>query len=208
MRSSVLWSHLQVCVGSASIRSKIDAAPDNSPAPPITPLLHALASPPDTSSVNLAPISSTHFACLIFAHLLRSSPGAKTSARLIKPNPLHSQTSSDTGQFFVPADGGPPPTAQVQPDDDEPPQTLLQILSENLSLVLLARSRPDASDRENREWDRVVVAYLCLLTQWLWEDPQSVRDFLDAGGLGTVRVSPNSIVNVFSPSLGLVGGTS
>jgi len=151
--------------------------------PPITPLLHALASPPDTSNVNLAQISSTHFACLLFAHLLRSSPRAKTSARLIKPGPLEAQQGAGAGQFFVPADGTLPPAAQTEAEDDEPPQTLLQILSENLSLVLLARSRPDASDRETREWDRVAVGYLSLLSQWLWEDPKSVRDFLDAGGL-------------------------
>lgn len=63
---------------------------------------------------------------------------------------------------------------------------MLQILSENLSLALLSRSRADKSDKEAREWDRLVVVYLCLLSQWLWEDPASVRDFLDAGGLGVV----------------------
>ncbi|KAF9450102.1 hypothetical protein P691DRAFT_726661 [Macrolepiota fuliginosa MF-IS2] len=176
----------------------------SAPAPPVTPLLHALASPLDTSSVDLAQISSTHFACLLFAHLLRSSPRAKLSARLIKPGPLHPQQSASAGQFFVPADGASPLAAtQAEPDDDEPPQTLLQILSENLSLVLLARSRPDASDGENREWDRVVVGYLSLLSQWLWEDPKSVRDFLDSGGLGTLVEPVNQISesDVLIPSL-------
>jgi hypothetical protein len=158
----------------------------NNPAHQITPLLQTIASSPDTSNVDLAHISSTHFSCLLFSHLLRSSPRAKNSARVIKPT-INSQPGADQGQFFVPADGSPAPAAQVE-QDDEPPQTLLQILSENLSLVLLARSRPDASDRENREWDRIIVGYLCLLGQWLWEDPKSVRDFLDAGGLGTVRL--------------------
>ncbi|KAJ3575282.1 hypothetical protein NP233_g1210 [Leucocoprinus birnbaumii] len=167
---------------------------DNAPVPPITPLLHALASAPDTSDVNLAQISSTHFACLLFAHLLRSSPKAKSSARLIKPGPLQPQANVDAGQFFVPADGGPPKEApSTEFVDDEPPQTLLQVLSENLSLALLARSRPDISDRESREWDRISVGYLSLLSQWLWEDPKSVKDFLDAGGLGTLVEPVNQV---------------
>jgi intracellular protein transport protein USO1 len=90
----------------------------------------------------------------------------------------------------VPADGGPPPEAtklaEDEKEDDEPPQTLLQLLSENLSLSFLSRSRADTSDRESREWDRLVVGYLCLLSQWLWEDPKAVREFLNAGGLGVV----------------------
>jgi hypothetical protein len=93
------------------------------------------------------------------------------------------------GNFFVPADGAPPeepPTPEAD-DDDDPPQTLLQILSENLSLSSLSRSRADTSERESREWDRLVVAYLCLLSQWLWEDPSAVREFLNAGGLSVVR---------------------
>ena len=90
----------------------------------------------------------------------------------------------------MPADGGPPPevVSLVEPekDDDEQPQTLLQLLSENLSLSFLSRSRADTSDRESREWDRLVVGYLCLLSQWLWEDPKAVKEFLEAGGLGVV----------------------
>lgn len=90
----------------------------------------------------------------------------------------------------MPADGGPPPeTVKVvehDRDDDEPPQTLLQLLSENLSLAFLSRSHANSSDRDSREWDRLVVGYLCLLSQWLWEDPIAVRGFLEAGGLGVV----------------------
>ncbi|KAF9560997.1 hypothetical protein CPC08DRAFT_635915, partial [Agrocybe pediades] len=88
--------------------------------------------------------------------------------------------------FFVPADGGPPPEAVPEEPEDDELQTLLQILIENLSLALLSRSRANTSDREAREWDKYVVGYLCLLSQWLWEDPKSVKDFLDAGGLGVV----------------------
>jgi hypothetical protein len=74
----------------------------------------------------------------------------------------------------------------VDDDDDDPPQALLQILSENLSLSSLSRSRADTSERESREWDRLVVAYLTLLAQWLWEDPAAVREFLNTGGLSVV----------------------
>ena len=99
------------------------------------------------------------------------------------PGPIQAAPSSST--FFVPADGAPlQATPNDEPEDEV--QTLLQILSENLSLSLLSRSRANTSDREAREWDRYVVGYLCLLSQWLWEDPKAVREFLEAGGLGVV----------------------
>jgi hypothetical protein len=161
---------------------------DASVALPITPLLHAISSPPSPPLIP-ASVTSTHLATLLFSHLLRSSPRAKASARLITP-PLSEPVADTPGQFFVPADGGPPPDTAPptgpEKDEDEPPQTLLQSLSENLSLSFLSRSRADTSDRESREWDRLIVGYLCLLTQWLWEDPQAVREFLEAGGLGVV----------------------
>ena len=88
----------------------------------------------------------------------------------------------------MPADGGPPPAAVPgdEDTDDDAPQSLLQILSEHLSLAFLARARADIPDREAREWDRLCVGYLCLLVQWLWEDPPAVREFLEAGALGVV----------------------
>lgn len=158
---------------------------DPSQAPPVTPLLHALTSSPNSSSApDPATVTPTHFASLLFAHLLRSSPRAKTAARSVMPasSPMHVQ---DNRNIFIPADGTPAPAIE-ESDDDEPPQSLLQILSENLSLALLSRSRANSSDRESREWDRLVVGYLSLLSQWLWEDPKSVRDFLNTGGLGIV----------------------
>ncbi|KAG6827281.1 hypothetical protein H0H92_012490 [Tricholoma furcatifolium] len=154
----------------------------------LTPLLHALIAPPNTTSaLDPASVTSTHLATLIFSHLVRASPRAKALARSIKPSPASSLPDPNAGAFFVPADGPPPPVpAPEDADDDEPPQSVLQILSENLSLSFLSRSRASTSDRESREWDRLVVGYLCLLSQWLWEDPQSVREFLDAGGFGVV----------------------
>ena len=137
--------------------------------------------------LNAANVTSTHFATLLFSHLLRSSPRVKSSARLIIPSPVSTLPEHSEGGFFVPADGTPTaPAPPPESEDEEPPQTLLQILSENLSLAFLSRSRADTSDRESREWDRLVVGYLCLLSQWLWEDPKSVREFLDAGGFGVV----------------------
>ena len=91
--------------------------------------------------------------------------------------------------FFVPADGAPPAPLEKDNDDEDDSQTLLQYLTENLSLGLLSRSRANNSDRDAREWDRYVVGYLCLLSQWLWEDPKSVREFLNAGGLGVVSTA-------------------
>lgn len=132
-------------------------------------------------------VTSTHLATLLFSHLLRSSPRAKALARSIIPILHPSSDPGGGGNFFVPADGGPPPEAPAElSDDDEPPQSLLQTLSENLSLSFLSRSRANTSERESREWDRLIVGYLCLLSQWLWEDPASVREFLNAGGLGVV----------------------
>ncbi|TFK21983.1 hypothetical protein FA15DRAFT_623170 [Coprinopsis marcescibilis] len=164
----------------------------------ITPLLHALTLPlASSATLDPANVTSTQMATFLFAHLLRSSPRTKDLARLIMPQPAPPTQSS----FFVPADGGSAP-----PDDDldsDPPQSLLQTLSEHLSLALLARSRPDTSDQELREWDRVLVAYTSLLSQWLWEDPKSVRDFLDAGGLSVLveGIHQASEVDSFIPGL-------
>ncbi|KAJ7033456.1 p115 like vesicle tethering protein [Mycena alexandri] len=177
--------------------------------PPITPLLHSLVSAP-SSSAALEPgtINSTHLATLLFAHLLRSSARAKSLARSITPPSLQSLSDAGTGNFFVPADGAPPeapPTPEVDDDDDDddPPQALLQILSENLSLSSLARSRADTSQLEAREWDRLVVAYLCLLSQWLWEDPGAVREFLNTGGLSVLVEAINQTSEVDSIVPGL-----
>lgn len=172
-------------------------------APPVTPLLQALTSSPNaTPALNPVNVTSTHLAALLFSHLLRSSPRVKSLARLIMPSPVSALSEHSEGAFFVLTDGTPPP-APPPADDEEPPQTLLQILSENLSLAFLSRSRADTSDRESREWDRLVVCYLCLLSQWLWDDPKSVRVFLDAGGFGVLvePVNQTSEVESIVPAL-------
>lgn len=155
----------------------------------MTPLLHALITPP-TSPLDVAAVTSTHLATLLFADLLRFSARAKAFARVIIPhNPAPS--AQDSGQFFVPADG--PPTArpdaekvEPEPEEEDEPQSLIQIVSDHLALALLSRRRQDTSEAEAREWDRLIVGYLTLLIQWLWEDPVSVRGFLEAGALGMV----------------------
>lgn len=162
----------------------------------ITPLLHCLVIPP-SSPPNPADITSTHFASLIFAHLVRQCPRSKSLARSIIPPTV---TSTTGGDFFVPADGSAPPPPVPAEDDDDPPQTLLQTVCENLSLAFISRPRSQVGDlptRETREWDRTVISYMCLLTQWLWEDPKSVRDFLEAGGLGVV--SPSNQLPLLHP---------
>lgn len=179
------------------------------PAPPVNPLLHNLSSPPTSSPLDVSYVTSTHIAALLFGHLLRSSSRAKAAARAIIPsNSGTTDAPADGGQFFTPADGVPPEpvNAPVTEEDDEPPQSLLQTLTENLSLAFLSRSRSHASssDRESREWDRITVGYLCLLSVWLWDDPGSVRDFLEAGGL-TVLVEP---INQTSENDGLVPALS
>ena len=93
------------------------------------------------------------------------------------------------GNFFVPADNGgaaPPPP----PEDEDDPLPLMQVLAEHLSLAFISRPKMQVGDsptRETREWDRIVINYLCLLVQWLWDDPKSVRAYLEAGGLTPVR---------------------
>ncbi|KAE9384635.1 hypothetical protein BT96DRAFT_1026834 [Gymnopus androsaceus JB14] len=73
-------------------------------------------------------------------------------ARSIKPQPPTQIPSSAAGggSFFVPADGpAPEPTPAAHKEDDDPPQTLLQILAEHLSLVFLSRSIHQTWNQEN-----------------------------------------------------------
>lgn len=155
----------------------------------ISPLLHALCIPP-TPPLNVMNVTTTHFATLLFAHLLTSSSRCKTLARSIKPSSALLSSTPGQGHFFVPADGTLAPSSVPEPDEDEDaPQSLIPLFTENLSLSFLSKSRADVgNEKEVREWERLIVGYLCLLTQWLWEDPKAVREFLEAGGLGVVRL--------------------
>lgn len=153
----------------------------------------------------------THLAALLLSSLIRFSPPAKSLAQAVVPTLAVQPPSTPSvgGAFFVPADNANSPNAPSQggpsnedPDNDDRPQTLLQTLSEHLSLSFLSRSRAiDRGDgREEREWDHLIVGYLSLLTQWLWENPSAVREFLEAGGLSVVRSLNPSSVHGFRPS--------
>ena len=156
----------------------------------ITPLLHCLIIP-NNPPLDIAAISSTQFASLIFAHLIRRTPRAKATARQIVP-PSGDVPASGGDSLFVPADSSgsaPPPP----PEDEDDPLPLMQILTEHLSLAFISRPKMQVGDsptRETREWDRVIINYICLLVQWLWDDPKSVRAYLEAGGLTLVRFFP------------------
>jgi intracellular protein transport protein USO1 len=176
-------------------------------ASPVSPLLFGLTLPPN-SPLDRANVSSVQFAAVLFAHLLRHAPQRKLQARKIIPPPLAPLPASSTadGAFFVPADGTPPPapehtSAKEEAEDD--PQSLLAVVTEHLSLAFLQRSRAGLAPREMREADRIICAYLSLLTQWLWEDPHAVREFLEAGGLGVLvdQLNQPSEIDVVIPGL-------
>lgn len=172
----------------------------SSEVPMISPLLHSLCLSP-SSPLNIADVTSTHLATLLFAHLLVGSPRAKTAARSIKPSSSIPGETSGPGTLFVPADNNTPAPTHPEEDEEDAPQSLLHLFSENLSLCFLSRSRAE-NDREEREWNRLIVGYICLLAQWLWDDPKATREFLDAGGLGTL-VEP---INQTSESEDLIPG--
>ena len=154
----------------------------------MTPLLFGLILPP-RSPPDRINVVSFQFATILFAHLVRHAPHCKSIARSIIPPAITSaEDVAPGGNFFVPADGAPLLQSQAEPEPEEldEPQTLLQLLTEHLSLSFLSRSRDGLSDHEEREWDRVVVSYLSLLSQWLWEDPKAVREFLEGGGMSMV----------------------
>lgn len=163
---------------------------------PSMALLRCLSATPSSP---LDPISaqSTQLATLLFSSLIRSSSRCKQLARLIKPFAVLSadaSTSVSGGQFFVPADGPPSAVSDAEPavsEEDEPPQSLLAVLTEHLSLAFLSRTHAATSEteRETREWDRLIVSYLALLSQWLWDEPKAVREFLENGGMGMVSTN-------------------
>ncbi|KAG8869972.1 hypothetical protein FRC20_000520 [Serendipita sp. 405] len=91
-----------------------------------------------------------------------------------------------------PAPSAPTATLKAAEEDEEdPPSSLLQLLTEHLSLSMLARAKVIDDVIESRLWDKIIVGYLVLLSTWLWEDPKSIRIFLEAGGIG-VLVEPIS----------------
>ncbi|KAH8110425.1 hypothetical protein DFH11DRAFT_1621277 [Phellopilus nigrolimitatus] len=153
---------------------------------PSPALLQSLAAPP-TAPLNPVLAQSTHLASLLFASLIRSSIRCKQLARLIKPSAVI--TPAAGGQQHQPATTSQSAVSGAEDgDDDDPPQTLLAVIAEHLSLAFLSRAHAVTAEteRETREWDRLIVVYLALLAQWLWEDPKAVREFLENGGVGMI----------------------
>ncbi|KAL5512469.1 hypothetical protein ACEPAG_3122 [Sanghuangporus baumii] len=167
----------------------------NAPRP--TPaLLQCLAAPP-TSPLNPTSLLSTQLAALLFSSLIRSSSRCKQIARQLKPT----VTGTSAGQqFFVPADGSPSTQQEPAPTEggDDEPQTLIALLAEHLSLAFLSRTHAASTEteRDAREWDRLIVVYLALFSEWLWEDPKAVREYLENGGLGMLVEPINQTNNV------------
>lgn len=158
-------------------------------------ILHSTITTLPTAQLSPKVATRLQFACLLFAAFFHGPPNHSNTSPKAIARGLGSQTNAsnptaDSGSFFVPADGGPPPaSANEIEEDDEPPSSLLQLLTEHLSLSLLARSKVKDDLIEARPWDKVIVAYLVLLVTWLWEDPKSVRVFLESGGIGVVSSS-------------------
>ncbi|KDQ20259.1 hypothetical protein BOTBODRAFT_27675 [Botryobasidium botryosum FD-172 SS1] len=117
----------------------------------------------------------------LFTSLIRSSEPAKSNARGVIPPPEYG-------------------------DDDDQPPALLSVLLGSLALSFRSRSlaREQGHTRETREWDRIIVAYLIILSVWCWESPASVREVLEEGGsLGvlTEPIAQNSGVDVLVQGL-------
>ncbi|KAG9057789.1 hypothetical protein FS842_004161 [Serendipita sp. 407] len=163
-----------------------------------------------------SPLSSTvatrlQFACLLFSSLFHgppnhSSTSPKAIARAIGGSSPPQGASG--GSFFVPADNPAPsaPTATLkatEEDEEDPPSSLLQLLTEHLSLSMLARAKVIDDAIESRLWDKIIVGYLVLLSTWLWEDPKSIRIFLEAGGIGVLvePISQTSGIDVLEQGL-------
>ncbi|KAG1865027.1 p115 like vesicle tethering protein [Suillus subalutaceus] len=156
--------------------------------PMISPLLHTLCLSP-SSPPNIANVTSAHLATLLFAHLLFGSPRAKTSTRSIKPSSNIPGETLGQGPLFVPADSTPAPTPPGE-DEEDASQSLLHLFAENLSLCFLSQGL------------RTTMRNTTACLQWLWDDPKAVREFLEAGGLGTL-VEP---INQTSESEYLIPG--
>lgn len=136
--------------------------PSDSPSAGST-ILSGLLDLPSTSSTPFDPYRPL-FACLLLAHLLRSSEHAKKLAREITLTPP----------------GG----------EEEDKASLIQLVVGNLMMASREQAeavnrtakdgiRPEGSEgMDEEDWTRVMVGYLVLLCTWLWDSPRSVKEFL------------------------------
>ena len=115
---------------------------------------------------------------LLFTALIRSSEKCKAVARSIVPN-----TVAPPVLFLDPNTEKPP----IPEDDDDPPQPLLPSILGNLAMATRSRAiAREKGDDDMREWDRVSVAYLIVLSAWVWDNPVAVKDLLEEGGIMTM----------------------
>lgn len=133
----------------------------------------------------LSPQSSYRhvFASALFSSILRPSDKAKRIAGGIIPARLFldanaNNTSGGSGKST------PIPPALVPDDDEDPPQSLLCTLVGSVTLALRSRGQAveEGSVAGVMEWDRVLIAYLSLLSVWCWGWEEGVKDVLEEGG--------------------------
>ncbi|KAG9002818.1 hypothetical protein FRB94_003621 [Tulasnella sp. JGI-2019a] len=170
---------------------------------PFRALVRALSETPQAPMI--PELAHRHqIASLLFTSLIRSSEKCKTLARSIIPAVVGSQdppaVPATSATFFSPMDHPPPPSTQtpvaatVDGDEEDPPQGLLSTVSECLAMALRSRSiAREKGDRDLREWDRVLVGYLILLSAWVWDSSIAVKDLLEEGGVMTVLMEPVSM---------------
>ncbi|KAG8862622.1 hypothetical protein FRB96_001181 [Tulasnella sp. 330] len=177
---------------------------------PFRTLVRALS---ETPQAPMSPeLAHRHqIASLLFTSLIRSSEKCKTLARSIIPSIIashdHSAVIVTPTELFSPMDH-PQPTvsnphgplqstqapAVTADEEEDPPQGLLSTVSECLAMALRSRSiARERGDQDLREWDRVLVGYLILLSAWVWDSPIAVKDLLEEGGVMTVLMEPVSM---------------
>ncbi|KAG8903196.1 hypothetical protein FRB99_003608 [Tulasnella sp. 403] len=150
---------------------------------PFRTLVRALS---DTPQAPMSPESAHRhvIASLLFTSLIRSSEKCKTLARSVIPSVIAPPTV-----FLEPGQEKPP----LPSEDDDPPQALLPSLLGNLAMAVRSRSiAREKGERDMREWDRIIVGYLIILTAWAWDSPIAVKDILEEGGVMTVLMEPVS----------------
>jgi len=127
------------------------------------------------------------FASTMLSYLLQVSDTAKAFVRQVR-------LDAD-GRCVV---GAPRNEAHHDTDDDAPP-ILIHVVVGNLAMAL--REHAEAVRREraaiaaehansSQDWAHIIVGYLTLLAQWLWQSSSSVADFLSESANLQIVVQP------------------